>query len=62
LLPDTICFAYADANELKVNAETTEKDGTPDIYAPHNFSGNSEEEHVLILDFAESRKVKPSQR
>ncbi|CEL61922.1 hypothetical protein RSOLAG1IB_04672 [Rhizoctonia solani AG-1 IB] len=62
LLPDTICFAYVDANELKVNAETTEKDGTPDIYAPHNFSGNSEEEHVLILDFAESRKVKPSQR
>ncbi|QRW17015.1 DEAD/DEAH box helicase [Rhizoctonia solani] len=39
------------------------KDGTPDIYAPQNFSGDSsEEEHVLVLDFAESRKVKGSQR
>ncbi|CAE6406342.1 unnamed protein product [Rhizoctonia solani] len=63
LLPDTICFAYFNANELRVNAETAEKDGTPDIYAPHNFSGDSgEEEQVLVLDFTESRKGKASQR
>ncbi|KAH7335388.1 P-loop containing nucleoside triphosphate hydrolase protein [Rhizoctonia solani] len=63
LLPDTICFAYFNANELRVNAETAEKDGTPDIYAPHNFSGdNGEEEHVLVLDFTESRKGKAPQR
>ncbi|KAF8677689.1 DNA replication factor CDT1 like [Rhizoctonia solani] len=63
LLPDIICFAYYNANELKVNADTAGKDGTPDIYAPQNFSGDSsEEEHVLVLDFAESRKVKGSQR
>ncbi|CAE7103621.1 unnamed protein product [Rhizoctonia solani] len=63
LLPDTICFAYFNANDLRVNAETAEKDGTPDIYAPHNFSGeNNEEEHVLVLDFIESRKGKGSQR
>ncbi|CAE6459000.1 unnamed protein product [Rhizoctonia solani] len=63
LLPDTICFAYFNANELRVNAETAEKDGTPDIYAPHNFSGESnEKEHVLVLDFIESRKGKGPQR
>ncbi|KAG8690861.1 hypothetical protein FRC11_008575 [Ceratobasidium sp. 423] len=63
LLPDTICFAYFNANELRVNAETAEKDGTPDIYAPRNFSGNNgEEEHVLVLDFAESRRGKGPQR
>ncbi|CAE6466970.1 unnamed protein product [Rhizoctonia solani] len=59
LLPDTICFAYFNANELRVNAESAEKDGTPDIYAPHNFSGaNVNEEHVLVLDFMETRKGK----
>ncbi|CAE6397294.1 unnamed protein product [Rhizoctonia solani] len=63
LLPDTICFAYINANELRVNAETAEKDGTPDIYAPHNFSGDSvDEEHVLVLDFTETRKGKGPKR
>ncbi|KAJ1306701.1 hypothetical protein OPQ81_007693 [Rhizoctonia solani] len=63
LLPDTICFAYVNANELRVNAETAEKDGTPDIYAPHNFSGNdTEDQHVLVLDFIESRKGRGPQR
>ncbi|CUA70624.1 hypothetical protein RSOLAG22IIIB_04218 [Rhizoctonia solani] len=63
LLPDTICFAYFNANELRVNTEMTGKDGTPDVYAPHNFSGeNNTEEHVLVLDFVESRKGKGPQR
>ncbi|KAI9456100.1 hypothetical protein HD554DRAFT_2317614 [Boletus coccyginus] len=69
LLPDLIKFAYIPRDELRIHAETLSQQQrggrrSPDfsILSSSQIPGVEEEEHVLILEFAENsrgRKEKP---
>ncbi|KAH0830257.1 P-loop containing nucleoside triphosphate hydrolase protein [Lanmaoa asiatica] len=68
LLPDLIKFAYIPRNELRIHAETLSQQQrggrrSPDFSIPSSsqLPGVEEEEHVLILEFAENSRGKKEQ-
>ncbi|KAF8556873.1 P-loop containing nucleoside triphosphate hydrolase protein [Imleria badia] len=65
LLPDLIKFAYIPRDELRIHAETVSQQQrggrrSPDFSIPSSsqLPGMEEEEHVLILEFAENSRGK----
>jgi DEAD/DEAH box helicase domain-containing protein len=70
LLPDLIKFAYIPHNEFRINADPQgqssspplKRSGSPDFSAfATSRSILEEDEHVLILEFAENSRGKKSQ-
>ena len=63
LLPDLIKFAYIPHNDLRIHAETlsqqSKRSKSPEFMlhatpAGSGLPGHEEEEHVLVLEFAEN--------
>lgn len=65
LLPDLVKFAYTPAQELQIHEETSSgRKKSPDFSAFQNSGSSSrkmdDDEHVLLLEFAENSKGKKS--
>ncbi|KAG9318135.1 DEAD H helicase [Chiua virens] len=68
LLPDLVKFAYIPRNELRIHADTLSQQQrggrrSPDFSIPSSsqLPGIEEEEHVLVLEFAQNSKGKKEQ-